>query len=753
MHSDEARTEALDAGVVLVACVLVNLALAAQLGFLRQHRQAVGLLAAVTATLAHGGIDEHALGRVFQLAALAPTTLLGGTGLVVDDHRDALEFTQLTLHRIQFAAMVEAGDRREGIAGRVLVRLVADQRDTLDALVGDLPAELVDAQLAVDGLAAGHGHGIVVENLEGDVDACCHCRTHREAAGVEVGAVAEVLEHVRGVGERRLADPVDALAAHLSKGLGAPVHPLHHVVTADTGRGAAALGHLGGGVVRAAGAVVRRAHGAVAARGQGLLLGGQEGQACLDAVAGVDRREALGDHPGDHRRGQLGEVRQQRVALLVELADHPRTLADGPVVELSGELVLDDAALLLDHQYLVQPLGELVHRDRFQRPAHANLEHAQADRGAQRFVQAQVVQRLTHVEIGLAGGDDAKPRIRRIEHHPVQVVGPGEGACGVDLVQVEALFLSQRRVRPADVHAVLGQLEIFRDTRLHAQRIDFHHGGGVDVLGDGLQGHPAAGVARQLPADDAVVENFLNVGRVQHRNRGGNEGMLALVRQRRGFAAVVVTRQQQHTALGRHTCRIRMLEHVAGTVDARPLAVPHGEHAVVPGAGEQVGLLAAPHRGGGQLFVDARLEVDGVLLEVVAGFPEALVQPAQWRAAIAGDEATGVQTTGLITLMLQHRQAGQRLGAGEVQMTGSKPVLVVQTDLGQRHGALLICCYRSQGGVVRYPPDAVMEKPHGCLSTPAIGRGSPHRRVSINSLAVTRRDFLSTFAVEQRFCA
>src|SRR3546814_15399503 len=100
--------------------------------------------------------------------------------------------------------------------------------------------------------------------------------------------------------------------------------------------------------------------------------------------------------------------------------------------------------------------------------------------------------------------------------------------------------------------------------------------------------------------------------------------------------------------------------------------------------------------------------------------------------------------------MLQHRQAGQRLGAGEVKMTGCKPVLVVQTDLGQRHGALLICCYRSQGGVVRYPPDAVMEKPHGCFSTPAIGRGSPHRRVSINRLAVPKRDFLSTFELEQR---
>src|SRR5690606_41331069 len=47
--------------------------------------------------------------------------------------------------------------------------------------------------------------------------------------------------------------------------------------------------------------------------------------------------------------------------------------------------------------------------------------------------------------------------------YPVEVVGTGKGACGVDLEQVEALFLGQRRVRPADMHAVLGQLEVQRD--------------------------------------------------------------------------------------------------------------------------------------------------------------------------------------------------------------------------------------------------------------------------------------------------
>src|SRR5690606_18829222 len=189
VHSDEARTEALDAGVILVAGVLVDLALASQLGLQRQHRQAVGLLAAVAATLAHGGVDEHALGRVLELAALAPPAFLGGTGLVVDDHRDALELAQLALHGIQLAAVMETGVGRETGAAGVFIRLVTDDGDALDALIGHLPAELIDTQFAVDGLATGHGHRIVVENLVGDVHARRDRRPNRQAAGVEIGAI------------------------------------------------------------------------------------------------------------------------------------------------------------------------------------------------------------------------------------------------------------------------------------------------------------------------------------------------------------------------------------------------------------------------------------------------------------------------------------------------------------------------------------------------------------------------------------
>src|SRR5690606_18113260 len=116
------------------------------------------------------------------------------------------------------------------------------------------------------------------------------------------------------------------------------------------------------------------------------------------------------------------------------------------------------------------------------------------------------------------------------------------------------------------------------------------------------------------------------------------------------------------------------------------------------------GLLTAPRGGGGQFLSQAWLEMDGVLLEVITGVPETLVQPAQGRAAVAGNEAAGVQPARLIALMLQHRQAGQRLGAGEVQVTGSEPVFVVQTDLGQSHGALLFILIGSLGSVLRRPP-------------------------------------------------
>src|SRR3546814_21036994 len=95
-----AGAEALDSGIVLVAVSFVFLALAPELGVLRQHAHAELLLPAVAAALAHQRVDEHALGRVDHLAALAAAAPLGGAGLVVDEYAQALPFAQALLHGV-----------------------------------------------------------------------------------------------------------------------------------------------------------------------------------------------------------------------------------------------------------------------------------------------------------------------------------------------------------------------------------------------------------------------------------------------------------------------------------------------------------------------------------------------------------------------------------------------------------------------------------------------------------------------------
>src|SRR3546814_7479670 len=81
--SDLARAEAVQAGEVLVAGRPVDNPLAAQLGLDRLDRDAVRLHAAVAAALADQLVDEDALVRVGEGAALAPAAFLRGTGLEI----------------------------------------------------------------------------------------------------------------------------------------------------------------------------------------------------------------------------------------------------------------------------------------------------------------------------------------------------------------------------------------------------------------------------------------------------------------------------------------------------------------------------------------------------------------------------------------------------------------------------------------------------------------------------------------------
>ncbi|WP_218921160.1 hypothetical protein, partial [Piscirickettsia salmonis] len=64
--------------------------------------------------------------------------------------------------------------------------------------------------------------------------------------------------------------------------------------------------------------------------------------------------------------------------------------------------------------------------------------------------------------------------------------------------------------------------------------------------------------------------------------------------------------------------------------------MPNTPSYLAPGA--HAGLLRAPHRGGRQILVDARLEFDVVRLQVLGRLPHILVDPAQRRAPVARHE-------------------------------------------------------------------------------------------------------------------
>ena len=114
---------------------------------------------------------------------------------------------------------------------------------------------------ALDRLAAGHRHRVVIENLVGNRIFGRHRLPDRQQAGMLIGAIAEIGENMFCDGEGRLPGPSGAFAAHLGKSLRRlGIEPGRHVMTADARQRAAAFRQAHGGpVMRTARTIMRHA--------------------------------------------------------------------------------------------------------------------------------------------------------------------------------------------------------------------------------------------------------------------------------------------------------------------------------------------------------------------------------------------------------------------------------------------------------------------------------------------------------------
>src|SRR3989442_714755 len=187
------------------------------------------------------------------------------------------------------------------------------------------------------------------------------------------------------------------------------------------------------------------------------------------------------------------------------------------------------------------------------------------------------------------------------------------------------------------------------------------HDGGADLVGDvgdDLEADPEPAVARHLEAVAAEVEDLLHGAGEQRRKERVVEGDLGVRRQRGGLRERVVAGEREHAAPAADAGVVRVLEDVAGAIDAGPLAVPHPEHAVVLRPREHVGQLSAVDRGGAEVLVEAGDEDDVVLGEQLRVALEREIEAPERRAAVARDQRRRAHAAPRVGAVLIEGQEG-----------------------------------------------------------------------------------------------
>jgi hypothetical protein len=195
---------------------------------------------------------------------------------------------------------------------------------------------------------------------------------------------------------------------------------------------------------------------------------------------------------------------------IIELSEDGRPA--GLAVELLLELGLDQAAFLLHDHDLAESVGKARSAGGLQGPGHADLVDAKPELARLRLRDVQVVQRLQHVEVALPVRDDAQLRGGAIDDRSVDGVGAGERPHGRELVTVQPSLLGLGRVGLAEVQAIRRPFGVIRQDDADAFHVDVDRSGGFHGVLDALHAHPAPAVARQRPAEEAEVQDFLDAG-------------------------------------------------------------------------------------------------------------------------------------------------------------------------------------------------------------------------------------------------
>ena len=279
-----------------------------------------------------------------------------------------------------------------------------------------------------------------------------------------------------------------------------------------------------------------------------------------------------------------------------------------------------------------------------------------------------------------------KRGLRAVDHDAVEPVGAGKGERGIELVFVQPLFLVERLVGPADVQPAGRHLEIVRQD---------------DAARAAGRGRPRPSCPPSRRSSSARPSSPNSATSPSHRGRnrgspgrpdGFSTGMQASMKAYSDWWARVEDLQVWSSPASSSTPPCGEVPAELPCLNTSPLRSTPGplpyHMAKTPSylaPGNRLTCWVPQTAVAPSSSLIAGLKADVVLFDKAAGAPQRLVEPAQRRAAIAGDEAAGVEPGGRVALALHHRQAHQRLGPGQVDAPLVERVFVVEGDRRQRH--------------------------------------------------------------------
>ena len=239
----------------------MNLSLAAKGSLHWVDRSAVRDLAAMAAAFADVFVDHDPSRWRLDCAALAATTKLSRTRLIIDQHGYTFDVAQFALYGVEFVAVFDANVRCESSAAWVLVDIVGDHDYLGDSFGCERLCQLGDRKCACSVLAAGHGDRAVVQNFVGHRRASRDGLANGQRTRVGKRAITQVLETMGLIQEGRHANPLHTFAAHVGDAEVFAFHAKRHAVATNAAAGHRAVGRHGRPVVRATGTKICRTIG------------------------------------------------------------------------------------------------------------------------------------------------------------------------------------------------------------------------------------------------------------------------------------------------------------------------------------------------------------------------------------------------------------------------------------------------------------------------------------------------------------